>query len=271
VRDALYQPFPIPTAARAHIWRYAPQNRRPRHFHSEPELNLVAAGTGAFGMGKAVLPVVAGDLLWWQPGQDHELLDASPDFDLFVIGLTPHLSERILGEGSAAAYAGPVQLRVSSEALSKFAASCAAPLNSEEPAVIERHVGELWRQAHLLRTRASSMHTLTRRALTSLIRQPNLERADVASLARGYPTEISRHFHKDMGVTLTAYRTRLRLLKFVEAVDGGTDNLLAAALHAGFGSYSQCHRVFHQVLGCTPRDFFGTDRRHQMGNAFSPW
>jgi AraC-like DNA-binding protein len=271
VADALYQPFPIPTAARAHIWRYAPQNRRPRHFHSEPELNLIAAGAGTFGMGKAVLPVVAGDLLWWHPGQDHELLDASADFDLFVIGLTPGLSERVLGEQRASAYAGPVQLRLSPEPLSTFTASCAARLEPQEPAVIERHIGELWRRAHELRTCAPRMHTLTRRALTSLIRQPNLERADVASLARGYPTEISRHFHRDMGVTLTAYRTRLRLLKFVEAVDGGADSLLAAALHAGFGSYSQCHRVFHRMLGCTPRDFFSTDLRRQMGNAFSPW
>jgi AraC-like DNA-binding protein len=74
-----------------------------------------------------------------------------------------------------------------------------------------------------------------------------------------------------MGVTLGAYRTRLRLLKFVEAVDAGADSLLSAALEAGFGSYSQCHRVFHRTLGCAPRAFFGTSLRRQMGDTFSPW
>src|SRR5689334_4660767 len=71
VVDALYQPFPIPGAARGHIWHHVPATRRPRHFHAEPELNLIAAGRAAFGMGEAVMAVEAGDLLWWPPGQDH--------------------------------------------------------------------------------------------------------------------------------------------------------------------------------------------------------
>jgi AraC-like DNA-binding protein/mannose-6-phosphate isomerase-like protein (cupin superfamily) len=271
VPDALYQPFPIPTAARAHIWRYAPRNRRPRHFHSEPELNLVAAGEGSFGMGDTILPVTAGDLLWWPPGQDHELLSASPDFDLFVIGVTPALSERVLAEGAVSIHCGPVRLRLPAASLVAFSALCLTPLERQEPAVIDRHVGDLWRQAHALRARAPDMHTLTRRTLASLIEQPNLRRADVATLIRAYPSEVSRHFHKDMGVTLTSYRTRLRLLRFVEMVDGGSDNLLSAALEAGFGSYSQCHRVFQRTLGCAPRDFFCTNLRRQMGDAFSPW
>ena len=141
-----------------------------------------------------------------------------------------------------------------------------------EASVVERHVGELWREAHvLLRTKAPDMHTLTRRALGSLIAEPHLGRNDVALLARGYPSEISRHFHRDMGVTLTSFRTRLRLLKFVDAVDGGAATLMSAALSAGFGSYSQCHRVFQRLLGCTPRAFFETNLRRQMRDAFSPW
>ena len=45
----LYQPFPMPGAARAHIWHHVPETRRPRHFHSEPELNLVTGGFGFAG------------------------------------------------------------------------------------------------------------------------------------------------------------------------------------------------------------------------------
>lgn len=222
-------------------------------------------------MGETVLPVATGDLLWWPPGQDHELLEASSDFDLFVIGMTPALSERILEDQVTSAHGGPVRLRLPAASLARFTACSVAPLDDQEPSSIERHVGDLWRDAHALRTRAPDMHTLTRRALTSLIERPDLGRADVALLARGYPSEVSRHFHRDMGVTLTAYRTRLRLLKFVEIVDGGGENFLAAALQAGFGSYSQCHRVFQRTLGCTPRDFFGTTLRRQMGDTFSPW
>ena len=95
--DALYQPFPLPTRARGHVWRHKPATRRPRHFHAEPELNLVTAGTARFGMGDLAIDVGPGDLLWWPPGQDHVLLDASVDFDLFVVGVTPELSDRVLG------------------------------------------------------------------------------------------------------------------------------------------------------------------------------
>ena len=87
--EALYQPFPMAGAARGQIWRYSPQYRRPRHFHAEPELNLVTAGTGTFGAGASVFSATAGELLWWLPGEDHELLEASPDFDLFVVGMSP--------------------------------------------------------------------------------------------------------------------------------------------------------------------------------------
>ena len=75
--EALYQPFPIPGTARGHVWHHVPATRRPRHFHAEPELNLIAAGQALFGVGDAIISVSAGDLLWWPPGQDHVLLDAS--------------------------------------------------------------------------------------------------------------------------------------------------------------------------------------------------
>ncbi len=273
--DALYQPFPMLGRARGHIWRYAPENRRPRHFHPEPELNLVAAGSGKFGMGQSVISVGAGDLLWWPPGQDHVLLDASPDFDLFVVGLHPGLSARVLGDSTVSAYSGAVKVRLSPASLSKLGALCASPMDRQGAAVVEQHVGEIWREAHLLRTGAPEMHTLTRRALVSLLDRPHLGRAEVAVRVGGYPTEVSRYFHRDMGLTLTAYRTRLRLLRFVQAVDDGAGNLLSAALDAGFGSYSQCHRVFQNTLGCTPRVFFGTGaragERDRMGEVFSPW
>jgi AraC-like DNA-binding protein len=59
-------------------------------------------------------------------------------------------------------------------------------------------------------------------------------------------------------------------LRFIEAADSGQSTLLAAALEAGFGSYSQCHRAFSAVLGCTPRAFFGTPIRSQMADTFEP-
>jgi len=276
VEEALYQPFPLPTKARAHIWRHVPATRRPRHFHAEPELNLVTGGSATFAMGETekLFPVVRGDLLWWPPGQDHVLVDASPDFDLFVIGGTAEFSMRVLTGTPDAGCAGPIHIRLPTLALAEFEAICGAPISASDVPVdvpaIERRVGDLWRQAHALRRTADVMHVVTRRTMASLYQRPELGRSEIARLVRAYPTEISRNFHNDMGMTLSAFRSRLRLLRFIQAVDGGATSLLAAALGAGFGSYSQCHRIFQQTFACTPRSFFDTPLRAQMQNAFAP-
>jgi len=271
VDEALYQPFPIPTAARAHIWRHEPATRRPRHFHAEPELNLITGGGASFAMGEKLYPVVRGDLLWWPPGHDHVLVDASPDFDLFVIGVTADFSERVLADTPDVTCAGPIHIRLPTSALAELEAICVAPGSASDVPSIERRVGDLWRHAHGLRQAAHPMHVVTRRAMRSLYQRPELGRQDIARLVRAYPTEISRTFHDDMGMTLSAFRARLRLLRFIQAVDAGAPTLLAAALAAGFGSYSQCHRIFQQTFACTPRAFFDTPLRDHMENAFAPW
>ncbi|HVT05808.1 MAG TPA: helix-turn-helix domain-containing protein [Polyangia bacterium] len=270
--EALYQPFPLPTRARGHIWRHRPETRRPRHFHAESELNLITAGSARFGMGDLAIEVGPGDLLWWPPGQDHVLLDASTDFDLFVIGATPELSDRVLGGGAATA---PSRVRLPRDVLGKLRSICAASPHhpapaAEDPAVIERRVGDLWRAAHQARGVSGNRHVLTRRALARLLVRPDITRAEIAEAIGADPTEVSRHFHRDMGLTLAGYRTRLRLLGFVKGVDAGAPSLMAAAMDAGFGSYAQCHRAFAQTFGCAPRQFFATDLREQMAQALSP-
>ena len=71
------------------------------------------------------------------------------------------------------------------------------------------------------------------------------------------PLEIE--LHDDLSYVLrygdlVEYRNHLRLERFQVLVDRGGENLLEAALAAGFGSYAQFHRVFRAVRGSTPRD-----------------
>jgi AraC-like DNA-binding protein len=257
-------------AGRGQIWRYAPEYRRPRHFHSEPELNLVVAGSGTFGTGNTVFEVRAGDLLCWPPGQDHELIVASPDFDLFVAGLTAELSSRVLGAENTASLAAPAHVRLTPAASLRFRSLCEIPLPGLEPSAVEAHVATFWREAHRLRLGTPDRHPLGRRVLMSLLERADLGRARVAHRARGYPSEVSRQFRAHTGLTFSGYRSQLRLLAFVRSVDAGS-TLLAAALNAGFGSYSQCHRTFWRAFGCSPRRFFSSELlRSDMRDAFSP-
>ena len=269
--EALYQPFPIPGRARGHVWHHVPETRRPRHFHAEPELNLIAAGAASFGYGEATIEVSTGDLLWWPPGQDHVLLSATPDLDLYVIGVTPAFSEQVLGDRLTGALGGAARLRLDQRALLKLRASCASPPSARDPAALERHVGELWGEAHAMRVRLPDRHPLTARALSSLLARPDLKRGELARLIHGNESEVSRNFHRDLGLTLLTYRTRLRLLRFIQLVESGSHNFMAAALVAGFGSYSQCHRSFQQAFDCAPRVFFETGVGERLKERLAPF
>ena len=273
MKAASYQPFPMAGAARGQVWRYSPAYRRPRHFHAEPELNVVTAGTATFGVGEGEIAASAGDLLWWLPGQDHELLAASHDLDLFVIGLTPALSARALGPMGAATYGGPLRIRMPPAEARAIFAGCfglsAVTDGAMDGVAVESRVGDLWRQAHALRLPHRGMHALTRRAVRSMLERRDVDRVDVAPPGADLG-DVSRHFRRNVKLTFTSYRSRLRLLRFIEEADRNP-SLLAAALAAGFGSYSQCHRSFQSVLGCTPRDFFAGVGRDAMIDAFEPF
>ncbi len=267
----LYQAFPMVERGRAQIWRYAPQYRRPRHFHAELEINLVTAGQGTVGVGQDVVRVGAGDLLSWPPGVDHELLEASHDFELYVIGATPELSERVLGPSSARAFGGSVRLTVATGLLAALRDRCAVPPGEGgRTAATETAVGDLWRDMQALRAAGEPTNNAVPRRTVALLQSgPHMRRDQLAGLVGTHPTEVSRQFHRSVGFTLSAYRARVRLLRFIETVDRGA-SILSAAMDAGFGSYSQCNRVFREVFGCSPRRFFGAEVRHGMQDQFEP-
>src|SRR5450432_1816043 len=271
---ALHQSFLPPHGlARALVWKFSLEfrGRRPRHFHAEPELNLIVSGTATFGVGKAVVTESKGDLLSFPPGQDHVLLEASPDLYLYAIGLQPSYSSQVLA-AERESIALPCHLRLTTndfEALSARAAGIVDRNGVDKPGA------ELWDHAHWLRRKYSSaeghgMHVLTRRALSAVSESPNIGLTLLAKRLRTSPSELSRYFHRDVGIKLVQYRARLRLLRFIALVDEGQNNLLASAERSGFGSYSQCHRTFQSELGCGPREFLASGQRQRMQAAYDP-
>jgi AraC-like DNA-binding protein len=112
------------------------------------------------------------------------------------------------------------------------------------------------------------MHVLTRRTLDLMHERPDISLDGLAQRLRAAPSEVSRYFHRDVGMRLVRYRTRLRLLRFIRLADSGTHSLMVSATEAGFGSYSQCHRLFHSELGCAPREFFTGGVRQRMNATY---
>jgi len=271
---ALYQSFlPLGDEERTHVWKFSWQygGRRPRHFHAEPELNLIVAGSAKFGVGQEVISASAGDLLGFAPGQDHVLLETSPDLYLFAIGIQPKLSESILRKDRAIAMT-PLHARLGN---SDFEALTRRAELIVDRSGIDELGAELWEHANWVRSqdtnrRRAPMHVLTRRVLALMMDDSRLSRDDLARHVRAAPSAISRYFHHDLGLPLVQYRMRLRLMHYIQLVDGRMANLTTAAKLAGFGSYSQCHRVFQSELGSSPRQFFYPDTREQMQMAYAP-
>ncbi len=271
---ALHQSFlPAKGQARALVWKFSLEygGRRPRHFHAEPELNLIVNGTATFGVGETIVKASKGELLGFPPGQDHALLETSPDVYLFAIGTESSFSSQVL-RADADNVAIPLHIRLAPD---DFKALTARASNIVDRDGVDQPGAELWEHAHWLRQKSlerpnGSMHVLTRRAIAAVSETPNLGCERLAQKLRTNPCEVSRYFHRDVGMTLVQYRTRLRLLRFIRLVDEGSDNLMASAKTAGFGCYSQCHRTFQAELGCAPRQFFFSGLREQMQQLYEP-
>jgi AraC-like DNA-binding protein/quercetin dioxygenase-like cupin family protein len=270
----LHQAF-LPTDAQpvqAYMWKYSPVNggRRPRHFHVEPELNLVVHGWAEFGVGDSVVRAGPGEVVGFPAGQDHVLLAASPDLFLFALGMTPMLASEVV-RGQVGETAVPLSLRLNSkdlDALTRRAEQVVERAGTEQPCA------ELWEHIHWLSrssatAAAAPIHVLTKRALQLVAESPELSLEGVARGVKGCASEISRYFHRDIGMTFVHYRARIRLLRFMRLAEESRGNLTAAAIAAGFGSYSQCHRAFQADLGCSPRAFLKAGVRQQMQLAYA--
>jgi AraC-like DNA-binding protein len=251
--QALFQPFPMLPGRMAQVWRHQPAYRRPRHFHEEPEINIVERGMARIGIGEHVVELRAGELVMFEPGQDHVLLEATPDLELFVMALRPTLAARVQGERTCL-FTGKIVL--GEVELAHVGERALALGQSKDAQSIEQAIGDLF--AGLV-SRPRTSQAISGRAVRQLRASPSATCTELGRRLRTAPAHLSREFHADLGLTLVEYRARLRLMRFVRLADLG-QSLGRAAFEADFGSYAQCHRVFQRTLGCSPREYFAGAR-----------
>jgi AraC-like DNA-binding protein len=248
--EAVFQPFPMLPARRAQVWRHRPEFRRPRHFHREPELNFVVRGSATLGVGTRVQSALAGDVLAFEPGQDHVLLEASDDLQLFALALTPELWERRRSAGF------PQREPLRPERRARAEAVLGAVAEMRDGSVVEALLSDVFAE---LKARAAAPSSISRRAARQVLAQPGASCSALASQLGTHPSNLSRVFARELGVPLVELRSRLKLVEFVRLVDSGR-SFTRAALDAEFGSYAQCHRVFRRATGVTPRAYFAGAR-----------
>jgi AraC-like DNA-binding protein len=79
------------------------------------------------------------------------------------------------------------------------------------------------------------------------------------------PGHLARSFKVEVGMSLVEYRNRRLMDRFFVALERGNGNLFAAALEAGFGSYTQFHRVYKRMFGSCPREQHGARTTRPIG------
>src|SRR6187402_106105 len=150
-KQAIHQSFLPPGNEQAFVWKYSEPigGRRPRHFHAEPELNLVVRGSATFGIVQRVITVLPGELIAFPSAQDHVLLDSSPDLYLYAVGLDSNYAAQVLPNEPSQ----PFHVRLAESEL--------RPVLNRAADIVERaDVGqlgaELWQRVHWLARRANS-------------------------------------------------------------------------------------------------------------------
>ena len=262
----LLQPFPLPPTRRTQAWCYQPIYRRPCHFHSEPELNLVWRGEAHILVGKRSFRVGRGGLLVLPPGMDHQFVEGTPDLEFFAVGYDPALVDAYRRETNDELTLSVRCIRVPEPELERFASHCHEV--AEKPGYQRGEQGliELLKYA----SGAQERPAFGGRAASLILGGSVWTRDELARALARNRGDVSRDFHRDNGVTLREFRHRMRVLEFLRHVDANTIHLTRAAFLAGFGSYSQFHRVFCDVIGSPPKDFLGSGLREEHADRFEP-
>jgi AraC-like DNA-binding protein len=264
------------------------------HHHTELELNLIVRGRITYLVDGRCWTLGRRSLVWFFPGQEHQLLHRSADARYFVVAVTASL----VREASASQrYAG-----LTTTTMPRFQTSETGP---EPFDVLRRHLASLtedgpdadvlnrelgfgfrsafryehgdpdrlnaglryllltcWRH-HQQGTGPGSLvlHPAVRRALAIIEDQTEAVALDRLAAECGVSLAyLSRLFHQQVGMPMHRYRASRRLIRFWELWSRSKhQRVLNVALAAGFGSYAQFHRTFCAEHGCGPRSYFAKE------------
>jgi AraC-like DNA-binding protein len=246
-------PVPMPSGCRAQVWTPPPRPVRfPEHEHRELELNLILQGEGMLRVAGRSHPLAAGDLAWIDPGVAHRLEHHSRDFRLHIAAFAPVLLRHLGPRGTGL----PPVVRLDPAAWRALDVLCASLRDAEAGALHAAAAVHLLLAADRARRaapRAAPAHPGLARALDLLGRDPGADRARLAAAAGVCPATLSRLVRAGTGRTLLDLRRQARIGRFLALARGRTGTLLAHALAAGYGSYSQCHHDCLRVTGHPPR------------------
>lgn len=256
-------------------------NEAPPHFHGQLEIVILRRGTLTLLAGRRSIPLCAGQVAWILPGVAHTLQDVSDDAVGFIVEVQPWTAARAVGHEAAPddpyrgwfdrlsrTLAGHVAAAPDASALDDL--ESLARLCAEAPITA---VGVLLEAFVARALAASASHPLATSSLglafwvpALLAAEPDLDRSKLARRIGVSEAYLTRLMGRQLGVSFEAQRNRTRLISLLAILEGARHggrriSLLDAAFAAGFGSYSQMHRIFVEAVGFAPTEFLVSPSR----------
>jgi AraC-like DNA-binding protein len=216
-------------------------------------------------VGTSEITLGPGGFVSFVPGCEHELVAASEDLELFAIGYEPELLQAYQRErGEALSFAGGPAV-VDAGELRRIRELCLSVDESRDRLALEPRLLSV----AVSLTQKPRELPLAWRAAALLVEDPERSRDELTRMLRSNRGDLSRAIHSHVGTSIPVLRNRVRVLNFIRKCDAGVPMMTAARL-AGFGSYSQCHRVFLQLFDVSPRDFLHSSLRADLAERFEP-
>jgi AraC-like DNA-binding protein len=267
----MLQRLKLPAELDGRAWRYAnPAGANRRHHHVELELNLVTRGSGTYLLGNRHYQIRRGDLMWLFPAQEHVLFEQTADFEMWVVVFKRCMIQRAATDARARvllqkSFAKDACRRLKQRDLARFEELFTGLTeDAAAPGLVNAGLAYALLQAwrcfeHAGEVPVREVHPAVERAARLMLNEANDCGLDELAERVGLsPSRLSRLFKQQTGLSIVEFRNRQRIERFLSQYEGEEaerPTALEAALEAGFGSYPQFHRVFRQVVGCSPGEY----------------
>ena len=268
----MWQNLDMPAGRVAHVWRHEPRGRMHYwHHHDEPEFNLMVRGTARYLLADRRYDLGPGCLVWLFPGQEHLMVDLSPDLVMWIGIHRPKPLDKAIANGPNQGLkqrdpAGHFCRLMAPDDAGFLGHLCADVATNPDLGLANSGSTYLFLTAWERFQKTSDLpegprlHPGVERAAGLLDRDPGADLGAVARDAGLSPWRLSRLFHAQVGQTLVAFRARRRVQRYLNLrKEAPGKTMLALALDAGFGSYAQFHRAFTAAMGVGPGEYERTE------------
>jgi AraC-like DNA-binding protein len=239
---------------------------RDPHHHEDLELNIVFSGSVTYVVDSVAYQLTKGSCLWLFPEQEHRLVDAGGELLLVVCVFKREMVAQVASSVWAHPLAGQQAPLIFCRRLSPVNLAVLRTLAEDLVKMQENlelfEVGLRWLMLSAWKRfidaeviAGADCHRAVEQTMDILREKPLMSLDDICTRLRVSHSHLSRLFHQQTGLTLPAFRNRVRLEAFF-SLHHHHSNLLGCALEAGFGSYAQFYRVFKEHTGLAPNQFY---------------